>query len=91
MRERVAPSSLPPPHAGARRALLLTLPSLTRLLTPSTHPLSPPGIIKNSWSEKFANNGFINVQRGVQCGGMCGDPSICGNLYGTGDPASYYE
>ena len=54
-------------------------------------PLSPSGIIKNSWSEKFANNGFINVQRGVQCGGMCGDPSICGNLYGTGDPASYYE
>ena len=48
-------------------------------------------IIKNSWSTKFANSGYINVQRGVQCGGMCGDAGICGNLYGHGDPKSYYE
>ena len=43
-------------------------------------------IIKNSWSEKFANSGYINVARGVGCAGMCGDPSICGNVFGHGDP-----
>ena len=48
-------------------------------------------IIKNSWSEKFANGGFINVARGVKCGGMCTSPDICGNLFGHGSNASYYE
>lgn len=48
-------------------------------------------IIKNSWSTRFANNGFINIQRGVGCGGFCGDASICGNLFGHGDPRSYFE
>lgn len=48
-------------------------------------------IIKNSWSTKFANAGFINVARGVQCAGLCGDPSICGNVFGHGTNASYYE
>jgi hypothetical protein len=47
--------------------------------------------IKNSWSTKFANDGFIYVARGVQCAGLCGDPSICGNLFGHGSNASYYE
>ena len=47
--------------------------------------------IKNSWSTKFANAGFINVARGVQCGGLCSDPSICGNVFGHGSNASYFE
>ncbi len=48
-------------------------------------------IIKNSWSTKFANAGFINVARGVQCGSMCSDPAICGNVFGHGSNASYFE
>jgi hypothetical protein len=48
-------------------------------------------IVKNSWSTKFANNGFIYIARDVGCGGLCSDPSICGNVFGHGDPASYYE
>jgi Papain family cysteine protease len=48
-------------------------------------------IIKNSWSTKFANNGFINIQRGVGCAGFCGDPTICGNVFGHGDPKSYFN
>jgi hypothetical protein len=48
-------------------------------------------IIKNSWSEKFANGGFINVARGIKCAGMCGSAGICGHLFAAGDPAAYYE
>jgi hypothetical protein len=48
-------------------------------------------IIKNSWSVNFANAGYINVARGVGCGGLCSDPSICGNLFGHGSNSSYYE
>jgi len=44
-------------------------------------------IVKNSWSEKFANMGFIYVQRGISCAQI----DCCGNLYTYGDPASYYE
>jgi len=48
--------------------------------------------VKNSWSTAFANGGYINVQRGVLCAGMC-DESGCGggNLFTVGDPADYYE
>ena len=45
--------------------------------------------IKNSWSTQFANQGYINVARGVACAGLCGDPSICGNVFGHGSNASY--
>jgi len=48
-------------------------------------------IIKNSWSTRFANRGYINVARGVGCAGMCGSAGICGNVFATGDPAAYYE
>jgi len=47
--------------------------------------------VKNSWSTRFANGGFIDIARGVQCAGICGDPSICGNVFGHGAAASYYE
>ena len=48
-------------------------------------------IIKNSWSTNFANAGYINVARGVNCAGMCGSAGICGHLFTAGDPAEYYE
>jgi len=48
-------------------------------------------IIKNSWSEKFANGGYINVARGIKCAGMCSEAGICGHLFTAGDPAAYYE
>ena len=48
-------------------------------------------LIKNSWSTKFANEGYIKVARGVNCAGMCGDAGICGHLFAAGDPAAYYE
>ena len=54
-------------------------------------PFYPCCSIKNSWSTRFANAGFINVARGVQCGGLCSDPSICGNVFGTGANSSYFE
>jgi len=47
--------------------------------------------IKNSWSTKFANGGYINVARGVNCAGLCGSSDICGNVFGHGSNASYYE
>jgi len=43
--------------------------------------------VKNSWSVKFANSGFIKVARGVSCASI----DCCGNLFTYGDPASYYE
>jgi cathepsin L len=48
-------------------------------------------IIKNSWSSNFANGGFINVARGINCASMCSSPGICGNVNAAGDPASYFE
>ena len=48
-------------------------------------------VIKNSWSEKFANRGYINVARGVNCASMCSSAGICGHLFAAGDPAAYYE
>lgn len=47
--------------------------------------------IKNSWSTAFANSGYIDVARGLNCAGLCGDPSICGNVFAHGDPAAYFE
>jgi len=48
-------------------------------------------IIKNSWSANFANGGFINVARGINCASMCTSAQICGNVNAAGDPASYFE
>lgn len=48
-------------------------------------------IIKNSWSSNWANSGYINVARGINCAGICGDPTICGNMFAHADPASYFE
>lgn len=48
-------------------------------------------IIKNSWSENFANAGYINVARGHKCASMCSSAGICGHLFTAGDPALYYE
>lgn len=49
--------------------------------------LSPSFSVKNSWGTAFANDGFIFVQRGVNCGQI----ACCGNLFTIGDPAAYYE
>ena len=43
--------------------------------------------VKNSWSTKFGNQGFIKVARGVSCARI----DCCGNTYTYGDPANYYE
>ena len=48
-------------------------------------------LLVRSWSEKFANGGFINVARGVNCAGLCGSAGICGNVFTTGDADTYYE
>ena len=48
-------------------------------------------IIKNSWSARFGNAGYINVARGIGCAGMCGSAGICGNVFAHGDPAAYFE
>lgn len=45
-------------------------------------------IIKNSWSEKFANKGFIKVARGIKCAGVSGDYAWVPTI---GDPAKLYE
>ncbi|KAK3247490.1 hypothetical protein CYMTET_43015 [Cymbomonas tetramitiformis] len=44
--------------------------------------------IKNSWSTAFANNGFIKIARGVNCGNLAKDAAI--DLFTIGDPSSYY-
>ena len=44
-------------------------------------------IVKNSWSTAFANGGFINVARGVNCANI----ACCGNTFTYGDPNKYYE
>ena len=44
-------------------------------------------LVKNSWSQAFANNGFIFVARGVGCGQI----DCCGNTFTIGDPSTYYE
>lgn len=44
-------------------------------------------LVKNSWSTKFANAGFIKVARGISCAHI----DCCGNVFTYGDPATYYE
>lgn len=44
-------------------------------------------IVKNSWSTRFANEGFIKVARGISCASI----DCCGATFTYGDPASYYE
>jgi len=44
-------------------------------------------IVKNSWSTKFGNNGFIKVARNISCAGI----DCCGNVFTYGDPKTYYE
>lgn len=44
-------------------------------------------IVKNSWSTKFANDGFIKVARGISCASI----DCCGNTFTYGNPAAYYE
>ena len=44
-------------------------------------------IVKNSWSEAFANDGFINVPRGIGCAGLTGAAGLM--MYG--EPSTYYE
>ena len=79
--------SPPPPAPPTDPALT---PASIAIRTPS--PKTYSWIVKNSWSTAFANGGYINVQRGVLCAGMC-DESGCGggNLFTVGDPADYYE
>jgi hypothetical protein len=48
-------------------------------------------LIKNSWSTKWANKGFVKVARGMNCASMCTDSSICGNVFTIGDPTAYFE
>ena len=48
-------------------------------------------IIKNSWSKNFANGGYINVARGINCASICSSAGICGHLFAAGDPTAYYE
>jgi len=48
-------------------------------------------LIKNSWSENFANAGFIKVARGINCAGLCSSAGICGHLFTIGDPSAYWE
>lgn len=59
--------------------------TLTGFGTDATH--GAYWLVKNSWSEKFANNGFIKVARGISCAGI----DCCGNLFTYGDPQKYYE
>jgi C1A family cysteine protease len=51
----------------------------------------PFWLIKNSWSTSFANGGYINVARGINCAGLCGNAGICGNVFASGDSSAYYE
>ena len=44
-------------------------------------------IVKNSWSTAFANGGFINIARGVNCANI----ACCGNTFTYGDPNKYFE
>lgn len=56
---------------------------------------SPPPLTHtsrvDSWSTQFANAGYINIQRGVLCAGLCDKNTCPGNLFTVGDPAAYYE
>jgi len=44
-------------------------------------------IVKNSWSERFANDGFIKVARGISCAHI----DCCGWVPTYGDVDSYYK
>jgi len=44
-------------------------------------------IVKNSWSSRFGNKGFIYVARGISCAQI----DCCGNTFTYGDPSKYYE
>eukprot|EP00658_Telonema_sp_P-2_P012190 TRINITY_DN14645_c0_g1_i1.p1 TRINITY_DN14645_c0_g1~~TRINITY_DN14645_c0_g1_i1.p1 ORF type:complete len:304 (-),score=75.19 TRINITY_DN14645_c0_g1_i1:315-1226(-) len=52
-----------------------------------TDPVNGPyWIVKNSWSNKFGNNGFIKVARGISCAHI----DCCGWVPSYGDPAQLY-
>lgn len=44
-------------------------------------------LVKNSWSQAFANDGFIKVARGVSCAHI----DCCGQVFTYGDPDKYYD
>ena len=45
-------------------------------------------LVKNSWSLAFADQGFVKLARGVECGGIL-EAGV--NLFTYGDPAKYYQ
>jgi hypothetical protein len=46
-------------------------------------------LIKNSWSLKFADQGFVKIARGVNCGNIEKQADV--DLFTYGDAAAYYE
>jgi hypothetical protein len=47
-----------------------------------------PAAFLPRWSTKFADNGFIKIARGINCGNIT---EADWNLFTYGDPAKYYE
>jgi cathepsin L len=54
----------------------------------TTKAYGPYWLIKNSWSTKFGDNGFIKIARGVNCGNLLESDF---GVFTYGDPAKYYE